>query len=341
MNRRFFLLTAPGILLATSPVLARQEQEASPIVESYRRNYWVTMTTRLTIPEDRKVTRVRVWHALPTKRSWSETTDGHGAQGVRFRPDDGKMERNTRYDSHHLYWEHENLSPGQTIEFQSSYKVRSAKRAPDFKLLAKASWSDLETNKPEKTLSEPLPTDVTQLLTDARNRATPSDAVAAICQWIDGNMRYDANVPFSPNNIHATLAARKGHCGHNQQLFREFCDHLGVQTRSVSGLNLHTPNPVKASLYKVRRDFANIHTWSEVFFPGVGWVEVEPGRTEGSFDIPSNWIQNNRWFQCYSVWVNENGKELIPRWRHVGDHQENDYKIENLIGYSETEPVSL
>lgn len=336
MNRRVFLLSAPTILLATPAALARQQETVSPLIESYRRSYDVTMTTRLTIPTDRKVSRVRVWHALPTKRAWSETTEGHGADGVRFTPEDGKQSHNPKYDSHHILWEHRDMAPGQTISFQTSYKVRSAKRAPDFPSLLKTRWSDLENGKPEKTLPEPIPADIFQMLTEARNVSTPSEAVVAVCRWIDRNMNYDANVPFSPSNVAAILAARRGHCGHNQRLFRDFCNHLGIQTRSVSGLNLNSPNPMKAKLYKVRRDYPNIHTWSEVFFPGVGWVEVEPGRTEGSFNIPANWIQDNQWFQCYSVWVNENGKELIPKWNHVGDHQENDYRIENLISYSET-----
>ena len=47
--------------------------------------YHVTMTTRMAVPDAKKLDQVRVWHALPTKRAWS-STETLGAFALGWRP---------------------------------------------------------------------------------------------------------------------------------------------------------------------------------------------------------------------------------------------------------------
>jgi len=101
----------------------------------------------------------------------------------------------------------------------------------------------------------------------------------------------------------------------------------------VVGLNLYAPDG-RGDLGAIRADYMNIHTWAEVYFPKVGWVEVEPSTGDKAFAIPSRYIQNNKWFQNYAIWINENGQQKIPEWRFVDGKYVSDYRISNLITYA-------
>ena len=57
--------------------------------------------------------------------------------------------------------------------------------------------------------------------------------------------------------------------------------------RTVRGLNLYSPDGRKGRLQAVRVDWTNIHTWTEVYLPTVGWVEADPAHGLNAFAIPA------------------------------------------------------
>jgi transglutaminase-like putative cysteine protease len=64
-----------------------------------------------------------------------------------------------------------------------------------------------------------------------------------------------------------TLATGRGACRDLTVLFMEACRSLGVPARFVSGYQAHADTP------DGRR---HLHSWSEVFLPGLGWQGFDP-----------------------------------------------------------------
>jgi hypothetical protein len=89
----------------------------------------------------------------------------------------------------------------------------------------------------------------------------------------------------------------------------------------------------RGHLHGIRPDWTNVHTWAEVYFPKVGWIEVEPSGGDQAYRIPARFIQNNPWFQNYAVWVKDGGKQQLAGWRYNGGKYTSPYNIENLITF--------
>ena len=88
-------------------------------------------------------------------------------------------------------------------------------------------------------------------------------------------------------------------------LFEAMCAGAGIPTRIVVGLNLNTPDG-EGDLHKIRPDYQNQHTWAEIYLPGSGWVEIDPGMGARPTH-PAQLIQNNTDFQNYVIWIIEDG----------------------------------
>jgi transglutaminase-like putative cysteine protease len=88
--------------------------------------------------------------------------------------------------------------------------------------------------------------------------------------------------------------------------FEAMCARAGIPMRTVVGLNLNTPGGV-GDLHRIRPDFQNQHTWAQIYLPGSGWVEIDPGQGEKAYFLPAQLIQNCTDFQNYVVWLRENG----------------------------------
>jgi hypothetical protein len=109
--------------------------------------------------------------------------------------------------------------------------------------------------------------------------------------------------------------------------------------RSVFGLNLYAPNG-KGRLSAFRADYVNCHTWAEVYLGDAGWVEIEPARGKNAFDIPASWVQNNRWFQDYAIWLRENGVVKRATWARRNGKQVSNYGVSHVIRYKERQTTN-
>jgi transglutaminase-like putative cysteine protease len=301
--------------------------------------YSIRMTTSLRIPGKIETDRIRVWHALPPRRTWSLFTGEVGATGIQFSPG-GELEHEPKHNSHHILWEAtRRLDPGEEHRFLSQFQVRSMRRM----LLpgsVSSDWGQFSSLPPAILLSsEARNEEIHELIQQRADRIKeefgPYDAILAASTWIGQYVRYDAGVWFDAGNVNAILSEKKGHCSHHATIFRQFCGAFGIPVRTVHGLNLYEEDGV-GELHSIRPDFTNIHTWSEIYFPGVGWVEVDPVTDQNPFMIGSHLIRNNDWFQNYSIWVRADGEERQPKWTTVEGKFESDYKVEHLIEYRAT-----
>jgi hypothetical protein len=299
--------------------------------------YHVKMITVVRIP-DRKVEDLQVYHGLPALRPWSNSGNKYGATDVKF--DAGGMEQHSKkYDSYEIVWNvRDNLKPGTVHRFNSEFSVRSGQRefVPDkFHI----QWKDYTQKLPDPAAKldpdvlKNLNPEIVALAESAKKTQSPAHAVLWFCKWLHTNITYDASVSYPPSDVASTLKNHRGHCGHKAILLEQFCTACGIPFRTVWGLNLYAPNG-KGELSAIRADYVNIHTWAEVYFPGVGWIEVEPDGADRAFVIGAQYIQNNRWFQNYNVIVRENGQVKSPTWTYQNGRYVSDYGLENLITYT-------
>lgn len=293
--------------------------------------YRVRMVTEFRVPAPNPgLEHVRVWHALPTVRSWDGRVRESSATELSCNPAHGRRQWQPENDSCHVFWKDEPLHAGRRYEWVSEFTVESPARSFE-PSTATVRWRDYGRNV---TRRSSVHADLEEEAQRLRAAYAPAQAVQEFCAWMKRTLHYDASVPQAAQDVGATLRSRRGHCAHYYFVLREFCDSVGIPIRQVQGLNLYAPDG-RGELAAVRPDYVNIHTWAEVMLPGVGWVEVEPESGREAFVIPARYIQNNRWFQNYAVWIRQHGQDRIPEWTWREGRQTSPFGISHVITYRE------
>lgn len=98
---------------------------------------------------------------------------------------------------------------------------------------------------------------------------------------------------------------KEGHCAYFASAMVIMCRSIGIPARMINGFQMGQYNPV-GDFYTVRA--ADAHSWVEIYFPAVGWVDFDPtpsGGQESEFasaesdffssiieSIDMFWIQN-------------------------------------------------
>jgi transglutaminase-like putative cysteine protease len=305
MNTKYFgWVTTVSVLMAL-PTLAQAQRLPPDVVVSNPRVYEVTITTTFVVPDNRKIlSGLGVWHALPNARPWDGLDRTLGASDISYQPHSGRVQHLASNESQNVFWElREGLKTGRKLEFTSRFRVRSVDRTLDVKR-STAKWSDYHHNL--DVVTPPIDVELDSIADQIKKSHPPADAALEFCKWVTEHIKYDASVPFDPRDLRSILKYKKGHCGHQMTTFDAMCARAGIPTRTVVGLNLNTPGGVGA-LHKVRPDFQNQHTWAQIYLPGSGWVEIDPGQGATAYSLPAQLIQNNTDFQNYVVWICEDG----------------------------------
>jgi transglutaminase-like putative cysteine protease len=336
------ILTGFSAVAVFAVLEAPRAQTQSTTVKTFNSTvYQIKMTTTFVVPAGNdKINQVRVYHALPTLRPWSQSRTKFGATNSRFTPNTAKKEYHAPTDSHYLLWTvNGQQKPGTKLTFVSTMTVSSPDRYFNPRT-ARVKWEDYATRPRDKAaVVDPAVVKAIHpelAKTAARFKAdySPPEAVQAMCRWIVDTIKYDASVTFAPTDVDRIVLKKCGHCGHQATVLRQLTASAGIPIRTVSGMNLYAPDGRTSDLQKVRADFTNIHTWAEVYFPGIGWVEADPGLGAKAFSLPAHQIQNNRWFQNYSIWLRESGVDKQPTWTPVKGGFRSDYGVEHIISYS-------
>jgi transglutaminase-like putative cysteine protease len=300
------------------------------VAVSNPRVYEVTITTTFRVPAGAtQSSQLRVWHALPTARPWSGLRGTLGASAITYRPENGHVLHLASNESQSVFWEfREGLTAGKTLELVSRFRVRSVDRTFDPKS-SSARWSDYGVDySPNQRAPVPVGDELAAIVDGIKRSRQPAEVARELSQWISQNIKYDATVPHFPGDVATTRRLRKGHCGHQMALFEAMCARAGIPTRLVAGLNLYAPGGVGA-LHKIRPDFENQHTWAQVYLPGFGWIEIDPGAGANAYSIPAQLIQNSTDFQNYVIWICENGIWKQPEWDYREGTFSSPYGVEN------------
>ncbi len=250
-----------------------------------------------------------------------------GASAITCEPESGRIQHLATNESQNVYWEvRESLEAGKKLEFVSRFRVRSVDRTYDLER-STARWSDYHRNLDQPSRS--VGADLESTIDAIKKRHPPAEAALEFCKWVTEHVKYDASVPYGPRDLRSILEHRKGHCGHQMTLFEAMCVRADIPTRTVVGLNLNTPGGVGA-LHKIRPDFQNQHTWAQIYLPGSGWIEIDPGMGAKAYFFPAQVIQNSTDFQNYVIWLREDGTGKQPEWDYRDGKWYSAYGIENL-----------
>lgn len=327
------------LLLALASPSAPPHPTVPGLELSESTSYHVRMTTSFAVPAtDNSIELLRVYQALPAVRPWTETGTILGAAGISHRPASGKRIREEP-DADSIFWELKAPKAASKHIFVTEFVVVSYTR--EFRPAAvKVDWGGYAKPEDKSAVVSPdaaakVHPELAKTAAEIRAVHAPPEAVLEICKWIQANLTYDASVSYGPEDINEILKNRRGHCGHQFALFDQLATSAGIPVRSVGGLNLCVPDGRSGELQKIRADWTNIHTWSEVYFPGVGWIEIDPGFADAPFRLGHHLIQNNRRFQNYVVWMREAGVEKFATWTYRDGAYVSDYGVENIISYTE------
>jgi hypothetical protein len=127
-------------------------------------------------------------------------------------------------------------------------------------------------------LPSSLPDRVVQLAKQVAAKGTnPYDKAKAIETYLRTYYTYDTNVPQPPPDQDVAdyflFTLRRGYCDYYATAMVVMARANGIPARFVSGYAPGEYDSLKAE-YVIRE--LNAHSWVEVYFPTIGWVEFEP-----------------------------------------------------------------
>ena len=137
---------------------------------------------------------------------------------------------------------------------------------------------------PEPLLSQytQLPQDLPQRVVDLAHQITDPQPttygkVMAVQKWLQDNTRYNLNIPPDPPGVDAVdyflFVSRQGFCEHIASAMAILLRSVGIPVRFAVGFDSGERNML-TGYFEVRESDA--HSWVEVYYPSVGWVEYDP-----------------------------------------------------------------
>jgi len=145
------------------------------------------------------------------------------------------------------------------------------------------------------TLPDELPERVRDLAVRLTiNQPTPYDQVMAIQDYLR-QYPYSLKVPGSPTDRDVAdyflFDLQKGYCDYFATTMVVMVRSIGIPARLVTGFSSGTYDYNSHRFVVVQAD---AHSWVEVYFPGIGWVEFEPTTDQLPFSHPGETAGQNK-----------------------------------------------
>lgn len=116
---------------------------------------------------------------------------------------------------------------------------------------------------------------------------TPFDQAVAIESYLRTNFEYSLEVPAVPVDSEVAdyflFELKRGYCDYYATAMAVLARAAGLPARLVTGYASGEYDASTAE-YLVRQSDA--HSWVEIYFPGIGWVEFEPTASQPGFNRP-------------------------------------------------------
>jgi transglutaminase-like putative cysteine protease len=171
-----------------------------------------------------------------------------------------------------------------------TYRAEAYLALPSLELL-RAAGQDYPQAIRERYLGLPerVPERVFALARDLTATApTPFDQAVAIETYLRTNFEYTLEVPGVPVDSEVAdyflFELKRGYCDYYATSMAVLARAAGLPARLVTGYASGAYN-ARTAQYVVRQSDA--HSWVEIYFPGIGWVEFEPTASQPGFNRPS------------------------------------------------------
>lgn len=190
-----------------------------------------------------------------------------------------------------------------TLEAGLTYKVTSEIPVYDSQALNRASVPQPSMElSPYLSLPASLPPRIKQLAQEITQEAkTPYERALALEEYLRRNYKYDTqNVPVPRDDQDFVdqflFETQAGYCDHFSSSMVVMARTLGMPARWVKGftegdvdLGADRPEGAPEDLYLYKVKNKNAHSWPEIYFEGVGWVQFEP---TSSFTMPREYQED-------------------------------------------------
>jgi hypothetical protein len=204
------------------------------------------------------------------------TTDGNG-----------QVDQMTVTGQIPIYDDVEAVFAGDQLESGGTYRVLASTTVADSEMLATAG-QDYPEWVTDRYLQ--LPNTITTRSNELTQEITagldnPYDMARAIEAYIRTNMVYDETVEAPPENAdivdYLLFERQRGYCEYSASAMTVMLRMLGIPARVVVGF---APGDYDESRDGYVYLQSNAHAWTEVFFPGYGWIPFEPTPSESLID---------------------------------------------------------
>jgi len=151
----------------------------------------------------------------------------------------------------------------------------------------------------------------------------PYDRAAALERYLRSRYGYTLELPAVPEEdpvAQFLFERREGHCEYFASALAVLLRTQGIPARLVNGFQTGEYNEVGEN-YIVRASDA--HTWVEVYFPGVGWVEFDPTPPDPD-RVRTWWTTAQHYYDAFDLWwdewvINYDESHWVRTLRGVGD----------------------
>ena len=133
----------------------------------------------------------------------------------------------------------------------------------------------------------------------------PYDQAREIERYLRTQFGYTLEMPSEPQSdpiAHFLFVRRRGHCEYFAASMTVLLRAVGIPARMVNGFLTGEYNEVGAN-YIVRAQDA--HTWVEVYFPGVGWVEFDPTPPDPNPPARTWWTTVRHYYDAFDMFWDE------------------------------------
>lgn len=118
------------------------------------------------------------------------------------------------------------------------------------------------------------------------------DKVIALKSYIASACRYNLNTPAVPMGRDVVdfflFSSREGYCDLFSTALAVLARHAGIPSRVATGFISGDPQPDGKFIVREKHR----HQWTEIYFPGYGWIAFDP--TEGARDVTGTSSQRNK-----------------------------------------------